>query len=137
MTYRESEINKIASELLEKYQSYKVWCFFGEMGAGKTTLIKALCQAMEVTDSLSSPSFSIVNEYQTCSDETLYHFDFYRIRSTEEAEDIGVTEYFDSGKMCLIEWPERVETLLPDVYLQINIKLVGDFTRELMIVSHG
>ena len=95
--------------------------FEGEMGAGKTTFIKAVCQELGVTDPVSSPTFSIVNEYETSSNKRIYHFDFYRIEEEQEALDIGTLEYFDSGNLCLIEWPAKIPNLLPDHYLQVSI----------------
>ena len=95
--------------------------FEGEMGAGKTTFIKAVCRELGVTDAVSSPTFSIVNEYETSSGKRLYHFDFYRIEEEQEALSIGALEYFDSGNLCFIEWPSKVPNLLPDHYLTVNI----------------
>ena len=95
--------------------------FEGEMGAGKTTFIKAVCRELGVTDAVSSPTFSIVNEYETTSGKRLYHFDFYRIEEEQEALNIGALEYFDSGNLCFIEWPSKVPNLLPDHYLTVNI----------------
>ena len=95
--------------------------FEGEMGAGKTTFIKAVCRELGVTDAVSSPTFSIVNEYETTSGTRLYHFDFYRIEEEQEALNIGALEYFDSGNLCFIEWPSKVPNLLPDHYLTVNI----------------
>ena len=95
--------------------------FEGEMGAGKTTFIKAVCRELGVTDAVSSPTFSIVNEYETTSGKRLYHFDFYRIEEEQEALSIGALEYFDSGNLCFIEWPSKVPNLLPDHYLTVNI----------------
>lgn len=98
-----------------------VIAFYGAMGAGKTTLIKDLCHRMGVTDEVNSPTFAIVNEYVTNGDEPVYHFDFYRIKRLEEAYDIGYENYFYSGFLCLIEWPELIEPLLPDRYLRVEI----------------
>ena len=95
--------------------------FEGDMGAGKTTFIKAVCRELGVTDAVSSPTFSIVNEYETTSGKRLYHFDFYRIEEEQEALNIGALEYFDSGNLCFIEWPSKVPNLLPDHYLTVNI----------------
>ena len=98
-----------------------VVAFYGSMGAGKTTLIKDLCHRMGVTDEVNSPTFAIVNEYVTGEGEPVYHFDFYRIKKLEEAFDIGYENYFYSGCLCLIEWPELVEPLLPDRYLRVEL----------------
>ena len=95
-------------------QATPVWLFYGEMGAGKTTLIKALCQAWEVEDTVSSPTFALVNEYRTSKGQVVYHFDFYRIEDEEEATDIGLEEYFYSQRYCLVEWPTKIRNLLPE-----------------------
>src|SRR5690349_4655569 len=92
--------------------SYSIWAFHGEMGAGKTTLIKAICEELGVPGELSSPTFSLVNEYHTKDNKIIYHFDFYRIKSVAEAYDIGYEDYFFSGNICLIEWPEKIAELL-------------------------
>ena len=100
-----------------------VVAFYGLMGAGKTTLIKNLCHRMDVTDEVNSPTFAIVNEYVTDEGESVYHFDFYRIKKLEEAYDIGYENYFYSGNLCLIEWPELIEPLLPERYVRVDIAL--------------
>lgn len=100
-----------------------VVAFYGPMGAGKTTLIKDLCHRMGVTDEVNSPTFAIVNEYVTDEGESVYHFDFYRIKKLEEAYDIGYENYFYSGNLCLIEWPELIEPLLPEHYVRVDIAL--------------
>ena len=100
-----------------------VIAFYGSMGAGKTTLIKNLCHRMGVTDEVNSPTFAIVNEYATMEGESVYHFDFYRIKKLEEAYDIGFENYFYSGNLCLIEWPEMIEPILPDHYIRVCLRL--------------
>ena len=112
-----------AHSFVELMGDYTVFAFNGEMGAGKTTFIKALCEALGVEDDITnSPSFSIINEYRSDSTaELIYHFDCYRLEKLEEAEDIGVEDYFDSGALCLLEWPERIEPLLPDDTVVVNI----------------
>jgi tRNA threonylcarbamoyladenosine biosynthesis protein TsaE len=114
-----------------------VVAFEGEMGAGKTTLIRALCGALGVADDVSSPTFSLVNEYRDQLDRPVYHFDFYRIDSLDEAERIGAAEYFDSGYLCLVEWPARVAPLLPRPYLEVSIQVQPDESRtiELKIID--
>ena len=107
-----------------------VVAFEGEMGAGKTTLIRALAAGLGVADDVSSPTFALVNEYRDARDEPVYHFDFYRIDSPEEAERIGAAEYFDSGYLCLVEWPARVVELLPLPYLEVNVIVLPDEERE-------
>jgi tRNA threonylcarbamoyladenosine biosynthesis protein TsaE len=103
--------------------------FEGEMGAGKTTLIRALCAALGVADDVSSPTFALVNEYRDGRDQPVYHFDFYRIDSEEEAERIGASEYFDSGYLCLVEWPARVAGLLPLPHVEVQLHVQPDESR--------
>ncbi len=112
-----------------------VFAFFGEMGAGKTTFINALCRTLGVEEDIAnSPSFSIINEYRSdTTAELIYHFDLYRLENIEEAFDIGVEDYFDSGALCLLEWPERIEDLLPDDTVRIDIKLNDDLSRDLTV----
>ncbi len=129
--YNEDELQEVARKLISNFGHLKVWCFDAEMGSGKTTLSKKICEEMGVQDEMSSPTFSIVNEYRTDDGKDIYHFDFYRLKDLEEAIDIGVENYLFSGNLCLLEWPEIIEPLLPDEYLQISIKLVGDNTRSL------
>jgi len=107
--------------------------FYGEMGAGKTTLIKAVCNELGIVENVTSPTFSIVNEYATINNDIIYHFDFYRINNTNEAFDLGYEEYFYSGKLCLIEWPEKIEKLLPKSHTRINIVVKDSEMREIEI----
>ncbi|MCR9252220.1 MAG: tRNA (adenosine(37)-N6)-threonylcarbamoyltransferase complex ATPase subunit type 1 TsaE [bacterium] len=133
-----SELPEAAKTLIDQYSDrYKVWLFYGEMGAGKTTFIKELCHHANVVDNISSPTFSIVNEYWTESEDVVYHFDFYRIESEREAIDIGLDEYFYSEDLCFVEWPERIPSLIPDEYLEINIKLGDNNQRILSVRPHG
>lgn len=113
----------IAEDFLKLCKDCKVVLFYGNMGAGKTTLINALCVALQVEDSTSSPTYSLVNEYLTSGGETVYHFDFYRIKNEHEALDIGVEEYFFSGNYCFIEWPEKISNLLPLKALEVHIEV--------------
>ena len=113
----------VASELLELLKERRVVAFYGDMGAGKTTLIKALCDKLMVIDSTSSPSFGLINEYSSEKGLLIYHFDFYRIRSIEEAFDLGYEEYFYSGNYCFIEWPEKIQSLLPEETVKISIRV--------------
>jgi tRNA threonylcarbamoyladenosine biosynthesis protein TsaE len=131
LNYNKSELEQVAKQLVDEFGQLKVWCFEAEMGAGKTTLIKEICRHLGVKDEMSSPTFSIVNEYLTTEVKEIYHFDCYRLKDLDEAYDIGVEDYLFSGNVCLVEWPEIIETLLPEQYLKININLVGDNTRSL------
>ncbi len=115
----------VAEQLLKTYPDKTVWLFYGTMGAGKTTLIKAICQKLGVMDPTSSPTFSIINEYHCTSGKKIYHFDFYRLKNETEALDLGYEEYFYSGELCLIEWPEKIAGLLPDGALRVEIKVLG------------
>ena len=126
---------KSAVDYLDKNIQTSVICFNGPMGVGKTTLISALCSKWNVKDQVSSPTFSIVNEYETYDKGFLFHFDFYRLNSIEEALDIGVEEYLDSGSICLIEWGERIKRLLPENINIVELILEENDFRTLKI-SH-
>ncbi len=128
----------LAVELIyQKMNGQKIICFNGEMGSGKTTLIKEVCRRLGVNEPMNSPTFAIINEYRDLEDLPIYHFDFYRIRNMRDANEIGVEEYFYSGHLCLIEWAENIATILPEQYLEINIKLVANNQRELNYKHHG
>lgn len=137
MQYSLGDLDAVAEHVLKECAGDSIWIFDGEMGAGKTTLIKALCNKMQVEDVVSSPTFSIVNEYNTGSDETIYHFDFYRIDDESEAEDIGLDTYFYSEDKCLIEWASKIPNLIPDKFVVIEISVVDESTRLLQIKKHG
>ena len=124
---------KTAADYLDKKINNSIVCFNGPMGAGKTTLISALCSKWKVQDQVSSPTFSIVNQYETHKKGTLFHFDFYRLSCIEEALDIGVEEYFDSGNICLIEWGEQIKSLLPDNINNIDVAIMQNDFRTLKI----
>jgi tRNA threonylcarbamoyladenosine biosynthesis protein TsaE len=131
----ESELFEVAKELLDFADSQKIFCLFGEMGAGKTTFVKALCKALGVLDLVSSPTFSIVNEHATEKGEAVFHFDFYRIRNLEEAYDIGYENYFFSGDYCFIEWPEKIESLLN--FPKADIFITSEMGTRLIICTYG
>ena len=115
-------LSEVSEYLISLRDEADIIAFYGSMGAGKTTLIKNLCHRMGVTDEVNSPTFAIVNEYVTEEGESVYHFDFYRIKKLEEAYDIGYENYFYSGNLCLIEWPEMIEPLLPENYIRVEIQ---------------
>jgi tRNA threonylcarbamoyladenosine biosynthesis protein TsaE len=125
------EIQQVAQKIIAK-NPQKVILFHGQMGAGKTTFIKALAKELGVTDATSSPTFSLVNEYKTANGELLYHFDVYRLKSESEALDFGIDEYLYSGNWCFIEWSEKIPNLLPDAYSEITIKISDNGNRYLI-----
>jgi len=124
-------IDKAAEEFLKQIGDRRLLAFHGKMGAGKTTFTVALCKALGVTDSVCSPTFTIVNEYRTISGETIYHFDFYRIKNLSEAMDIGIEDYFYSDNLCIMEWPENIDGLLPQECVIINIEVADNGTRTI------
>ena len=124
-------LDKSARQLLDAFPDNRIFAFYGEMGAGKTTFIKALCRALQVKDITSSPSFGLIHEYVSETGESVYHFDFYRIETVEEIFDIGYEEYMFSGEYCFMEWPEMVETILPEETVRIAIEVVNRGEREL------
>ena len=123
------EINVVARQFIEKMGNRKVFLFNGKMGAGKTTLIKAICEEMGVQETVNSPTFSIINEYEAANGEIFYHFDCYRIKNIEEALNIGVEEYLYSGNYCFIEWSENIASLLPNDAVNVEIIENVDGTR--------
>ncbi len=129
-SYSEEDLPQIAKLLLEQISS-KIWLFYGSMGCGKTTLIKALVMQLSKIDCANSPSFSIVNEYNDKDNNKIYHFDFYRIKNEEEALDIGIEDYFYSDNYCFIEWPDKVKNLLPLNAVAIKISIDTDKLRIL------
>jgi len=122
-----ADLPRAAAEILNFAKENNILLFRGEMAAGKTTLIKEICRQAGVEEPVSSPTYALVHEYQSKKGEVLFHFDFYRIKSEEEALDMGVLEYFDSGNICLIEWPSLIENLLPEKFVLVNIdKGIGE-----------
>jgi tRNA threonylcarbamoyladenosine biosynthesis protein TsaE len=127
--YSLDQIQDAARQLIAYANDAKIWVFQGQMGAGKTTLIKALSKEMNVVDQVSSPTFGIVNEYETNAGERIYHFDFYRMDNPTEALDIGIEEYFYSGEYCWIEWAEKIAQFLPEEFLLIRIVIDSEQNR--------
>ena len=126
-------LDMVADALLESLNGRNVVAFFAPMGAGKTTLISAIMERMGSQDTVTSPTFALVNQYYTESEEPVYHFDFYRINSLAEAFDMGYEEYFYSGDLCLVEWPEKIEQLLPDDTMVVKIEIIDPTTRRFII----
>jgi tRNA threonylcarbamoyladenosine biosynthesis protein TsaE len=115
-------LEEIARQLTEQFPEQRIFAFYGKMGAGKTTFIQALCRQLGSPDNVISPTFALINEYKTESMHSIFHFDFYRIENMEEAFDLGYEDYFYSGEYCLIEWPEKIEPLLPEKYVEVKIE---------------
>ena len=126
------QLEDVAQKLLDEKPN-KVILFHGEMGVGKTTLIKQLCKSLGVTDATSSPTFSLVNEYETTSNQLVYHFDFYRLNKETEALDMGIDDYLYSGNWCFIEWAEKIPNLIPKSHSVITISLLPDGNRSLQL----
>ena len=117
-----SELDAAAQTFIDNMKDNVVFAFYGDMGAGKTTFIKALCEKLGVDETITSPTFAIVNEYRRGDGTPIYHFDFYRVNKIEEAIDFGCAEYFHSGNICFIEWPQIIEPILPEQTQKINIR---------------
>ena len=125
-----SQLHKVATQILNTYPHHRIFCFEGEMGAGKTTLIKSLCKCLEIKNIPSSPTFAIINEYWTPQNEPVYHFDFYRIDHPEEAIALGLFEYLESGHYCFMEWWEKIAAILDKDQVKIKIERIDDQTRK-------
>ena len=125
------QLTSVATQILEFAGDSRIFLFYGEMGAGKTTLIKSLCRELGVHDNVTSPTFSIVNEYK--GDGKIFHFDFYRIKNQSEAFDMGSEEYFYSGNYCFIEWPEKIPALLPQHFIRLTITVTANNSRQITI----
>ena len=127
------ELPQLAEKVVKQHSSTSFIAFFGDLGAGKTTLIKNICNFLGVKDEVSSPTYSLVNEYLDSEGKLLYHFDFYRINDEDEALDMGCEEYFDSGKLCLVEWPENIADLLPEERLEVHIETLSNDKRKILL----
>lgn len=126
-----SDLNIVAEKFLRLMQGKKVFAFFGPMGVGKTTFIKALCNELGVVEIVTSPTFALINEYQTGNGELIYHFDFYRIEKIEEVFDFGYEDYFFSGNYCFIEWPDKVAEILPENVVFVQLVENSDGSRTI------
>jgi tRNA threonylcarbamoyladenosine biosynthesis protein TsaE len=130
-----SRLRDAARHFLRETAGKRIFAFYGEMGSGKTTFIKALCTEMGVTDTVTSPTFTLINEYRRPGDLPVYHFDFYRIKNISEVLDFGIEEYFDSSSPCLMEWPELIEPLLPPETLRLSVTVRDDGSRIIGTIS--
>ena len=128
------KLESVAQQIIAQ-QPARVILFHGEMGVGKTTLIKQLCKTLGVTEATSSPTFSLVNEYETVTNQIVYHFDFYRLKNEMEALDMGADDYFYSGNWCFIEWAEKIPNLIPEEHAIITIELIDDGKRHLTLTN--
>ena len=131
-TYSLEKLPEVAAAIIATAKN-KTLLFYGEMGVGKTTLIKEICKQLDVLDKISSPTFSLVNEYQTSKEEAVFHFDFYRITMEEEAFDMGIEEYLYNNDWCLIEWPQNVENLLPLEAVEIHLTTIENGQRNVQL----
>ena len=129
--YNITQLPKIASQIIDLAKDTKNILFYAEMGAGKTTLIKEIIKQLGVTDNVSSPTFSLVNEYISDKNELIYHFDFYRIEDETEALDIGIEDYFYKDAWCFMEWPQNIESFLPENAIAVNIEIIDEETRRI------
>jgi len=134
ISYQLDELNHVAKQLLKEIDA-PIWLFYGQMGAGKTTLIREILLELGVKDHIQSPTFSLVNEYQDKESQPIFHFDFYRIEDEEEAYDMGIEDYFYSDNRCLVEWPEKIPNLLPEEAVAIKVNVKGDLIRELEVIG--
>lgn len=126
-----AELRQTANEMLAAFPEERVFAFYGKMGAGKTTFIQAICRALGSEDNVTSPTFALINEYNTAEMESIFHFDFYRIKDVVEAYDLGYEDYIYSGSYCLIEWPEMIESLLPENLVEVRIEVQEDESRRI------
>lgn len=124
-----SKIKDAARELIQQFPNEKIFAFYGKMGAGKTTYIQAICRYLGSDDNITSPTFALINEYKTREQKSIFHFDFYRIKDLEEVYDLGYEDYLYSGNYCLIEWPELIESLLPENIVRVKIEVGEDEAR--------
>ncbi len=131
------ELESVADELVATFRDSRIFAFYGKMGSGKTTFIREICKSLQSADTVTSPTFAIINEYRTVTGRSLFHFDFFRLKNLEEAYDLGYEDYFYGNDYCLIEWPEKVESLLPVNCVEVKISEDGDQTRTIEATLEG
>jgi tRNA threonylcarbamoyladenosine biosynthesis protein TsaE len=125
------DLNRIAKRLISEFPGERIFAFYGKMGAGKTTFIQSVCKTLGSDDTVTSPTFALINEYKTSDRQSVFHFDFYRIKNLEEVFDLGYEDYLYSGSYCLIEWPELIEPLLPENIVKVKIEVAEDGSRNI------
>lgn len=125
------DLNSIAKRLIDEFSGERIFAFYGKMGAGKTTFIQSVCKALGSENTVTSPTFALINEYKTGDRQSVFHFDFYRIKNLEEVFDLGYEDYLYSGSYCLIEWPELIEPLLPENIIKVKIEVAEDGSRNI------
>ena len=130
-----AELKTAAKELLAQFPDERIFAFYGKMGAGKTTFIQSICRALGSEDNVTSPTFALINEYNTAEMDSIFHFDFYRIKDIVEAYDLGYEDYIYSGSYCLIEWPEMIESLLPENLVEVRIEVNDDGSRQISAIQ--
>lgn len=130
------DLARASEELIQAGRDFSIWLLVGDMGAGKTTLIQSICKAMGVENIVTSPTFSIVNEYLKPDGTPVYHFDFYRIKNEMEAYDLGAHEYLDSGFFCFVEWPDKIKSLLPSRYFEVRLESIDPSHRIIYYNRH-
>lgn len=133
----QTELEEAAIKIFNIGSEYEIWVFKGRLGSGKTTLIKTILRQLGVSDNVNSPSYAIINEYLGNNGQIIYHFDCFRLKDIHEAFDVGIDEYLDSGNLCMIEWPEVIEPMLPDCYLEISIEIPKHEERIYKLIKHG
>ena len=133
LNYELSQAPATAAAIWDQYGQYSVWAFHGQLGAGKTTFIHALCSLLDVKDTVSSPTFALINEYRSSNRGSIYHMDWYRLKDEEEAIQAGIEDCLYSGNLCLVEWPEKAAGLLPDDTIHIYLETTGPDTRRIVI----
>lgn len=131
LKYGLSNLTNIAQALIDNIGERKIFAFYGEMGAGKTTLIAEICRLLGVEEAVNSPTFAIVNEYETLDKKIIYHFDCYRLQSAEDGLNIGATDYFYSGNICFIEWAENITSIIPEETVEVRITVLEENTRQI------
>lgn len=130
-----ADLDKAAQKLIIYFPDSRIFAFYGEMGAGKTTFIQSLCKVLGSDDNVISPTFSLINEYTRKNSDPIFHFDFYRIKNIEEAYNLGYEDYFYSENYCLIEWPEKIESLLPEQFVKVKIFVTDNESRNITAIK--